>query len=312
MENTKIANRTLDIFRKNFEGKDKTNTKYYFTINVRLDEGDDEIQLVENATGLDNFNNAINDALENDPSEIIIVTTSRKSEPRRKNNTMVVKLQKKNTANTPSTSEMIEKTIAEKMEKIKEGLSGVSGEKGTLGMLTERFGHETKLLQLEMEKKTTQMEHEKMIEDMQRKLDDKDAEILEMRAELKDMDNDMDNLISSFDEYKKNKFAGLSDQLSEVGTKALAGLAAKVLPMLSQGKGVSGLPGDKNTTIIEEDSEVDKLIDNMRDLLTKFSPEQFTKFYNLMILIAADRNTLDIVMKFLKPETDKNDGGTSQ
>ena len=312
MEDTKITNRTLDILRKNFERKDKAGTKYYFTVNVKLDEGDDEIQLVENATGLEEFDAAIQDALENDPSEIIIIQTTRKNEPRRKSNTTTIELQPAKPADVPTTSEMIEKIIAEKTAEIKAGLSGMANEDGALGMIQEKFSHETKLLQLDMEKKTTQMQHQKEVEDLRRKLDDKDAEIVEQRAEIQEANNDLDKVLDAFEEFKKNKFAGLSDQLSEVGTKALAGLAAKVLPMLSGGNGggIAGLPDAKNTTEIDEEpTAADKLLDEIRDMMKSFTSEQFTLFYNLMVLIANDKNTLDIVMKFLKPD---GEGGASQ
>ncbi len=309
MEN---ENRILKILRNNLMRAEKAGIKQYFSIFVRLDDEENgEIALIEHATGVEEFDKVIEEAKENEPRQIIISITSKKTEPRRRSKDYKINFRDADNKNPEDTQEFIQQTIAEQLLKFKDGLSGM--EDTGLGMLEERFTHQGEILQLKTEKKINDLEHGKQIEDLKRELAQKDEEIITIKSDLQEVENDFDQLENQFVEYKKNKFAGISDQLSKVGTNALAGLAAKFLPMLTGG-GVSGLPdgnnkpGEGGTTVIEDQNEVNMLTEQLREMLNDFTQEQFSNFYNLILLISQDNKVLDKIMAFLK----SNEGGASQ
>ena len=290
---------------KNSEGG-KT-SRGYFSIYAVFEEGEKEIPIAETESDIEVFDESINYAKENKAVEIIIVKHSKKTEPRTKKNEYRIRTNESK-ANNQTNQESVMKMIDEKMQKLQENLSINNDEPGGLGMIKQEYGHQAEILRLTTEHKFKIIEFERKIESLQRQLDEKDETIIESANEIEGLKKELEELENEYEQYKDDKFAGLSEQLKSVGNNVLSGLVAKALPLLTGGdQGVAGMDETQNagggTTIVEEDTNplVEQIIAEIRGVITSYNEMQLKQFYELMIYIAQDPATnLSTITELIK------------
>ncbi len=304
--------RRLKLIRHNIEQKEKRGEKFYISIYAVFDNGN-EMPVVEKVSSLDEYDEAIQLALDENPNELIIVRTDAKKTPRLKKNETRISLVAQN--EKPEFTQKLMSEFEQRMAKLKEELHSDNGDGEGLGVIRKEYEHQTELMKREMTEKFKQIEFERKIEKLERQLAEKEEELAENDERYQELENEFKELENEFEKYKKDKFAGLSEQLAAAGQNALAGIVQKAIPLLTGGKGVAGLPGilqkqpaqASSTTIIEETEEnenkkIIELANQIKSMLQNFNDEQYMKFYELMTIIATDYNNLDVIMKILKPE----------
>jgi len=300
------SEKQLKIIRDGFQRNDEKKIKYFFSVYAVFDEDQDEIAIVEKETGAEAYDEAITYAIENEAVEIIIVKFDKKNEPRTKKREHRFKTGVAEKAKQVSEEKVIG-MIEEKLSTLEETLGSMKDDPSGLGMVRQEYQHQSQLLKMETKQKFKEIEFERKIEALERQIEEKEEELLQSQQETTQLKSQIDEIENEFEAYKTDKFAGLSDQISEAGQNLLSGLVAKAIPLLTSGKGieaVQGLSGDDaqgKTSIVEDEinPQVEQLTNEIREILKGFNETQFQQFYQIMIYIFSEPQNLENIHQFI-------------
>jgi len=299
------SEKQLKIIRDGFQRNDEKKVKYFFSVYAIFDEDEKEIAIVEKETGAEAYDEAIAYAKENEAIEIIVVKFDKKNEPRTKKREHHFKTGIGVTKQV--SEEKVIGMIEEKLSTLEETLGGMKDDPSGLGIVRQEYQHQSELLKIETRQKFKEIEFERKIEALERQIEEKEEELLQSQQETSQLKSEITELENEFENYKTDKFAGLSDQISEAGQNLLSGLVAKAIPLLTSGKGIEAMQGvigddaQGKTSIVEDEvnPQVDQLVTEIREILKGFNETQFQQFYQIMVYIISEPQNLENIHQFI-------------
>ena len=293
----------MQLLSDGLKTKEENGDNTDFSINITLaDQPNKKVPVVERDNGFDKFESAMERAKNYSPVSILVHTYRNKSD--RNGNLWSFNLAQENETDEKPLGEQIADTVKSEMIKVAE-IENTEN----LGAI-EKYEHLGEILTLKSEKQLTDLKHQHQLDDLNRQLTQKQSVIKGNEKVIADLEKENKNLVDDFDSYKADRLAGISKSISQAGLSIVSNLASQYLPQLlgsGNNAGMGGMSEGQKTTIVEDDDPRNLLIDQIRLIISEYDQQTFMGFYRLMELIAADKGTIDIILKYLEPQTENNE-----
>lgn len=284
---------------KQSDANEKSNN--CFSVYVSLnDQPNKKLPIVDKEKGLDTFNAAI-DSLDKIDVHTLFVTTFKSKKERTGIEWRLDLGEGLDIVKTVSSA------VSHEMENYKESLAGnLSANQGMpLGEI--QYKHMGEVLQLKAERQMEQLNHQNTIAELNRQLQSSLDTNEDNENLISKLEKENESLEKEFDDFKNDKLSGMSSAISSAGGQILGNLAKQFIPGIIGGgaANVSGISENSNkATMVEGDDHIGLILDQIRLVVTPYDDDTLLKFYSIMEIIALDKNNLDTILKFLKPNNE--------
>ncbi len=295
-----------------FEAKEAARTKYYFTITALFDQGENNrLVLATKETGLANYDKYMEAAQELEPDKIEVRVYQKKTDTDRMSERTLISFSRQEQDDSAT---MLERKLQEGIESIKESFSaeGLKGvDTSALGVIEQRFAHQTDKLRWENEKSLLLRDHTKKTDDLTRELNEKEQELLEERAYTGELEDENKKLAEELTDLRENRYTLNGIDLSKELGKAGLGLAEKIAKKYSGAlSGLMGLPPEAIDNVLasganpsgDQDQRLAQLIEVLKQIHSQCDDQREEQLINLLVIILQNMDTLDVITQFLTPK----------